>query len=94
MDTSEIKNLVVIESEVSRSCSVCHQRHLGGTGAMFEDSVSHVLNEHDYALLHVGPQSFLDGDGNLFHGVIAVCGSHKSLPPQSAGDEPWEQHRK
>lgn len=82
--------MIVIESEVSRSCPVCHQRHLGGAGKDFEDSVSHVLGEHNYALLHVGPQSFRDDRDNLYHGVIAICGSHKSFPSHPERDKPWE----
>jgi len=90
MDTSKVKTVIVIESEVTRPCPVCGER-LGGSGEDFEKSLSHALEKHDYALLHVGPLTFRDDRDDLIHGVIAVCGSHKTFPPRPARDKdkPW-----
>jgi hypothetical protein len=52
MDTSKIKSVITVSTDVEMGCPFCNYR-IGG-GDRFDSSVQHLISEHGYALLHVG----------------------------------------
>ncbi|HEU4662598.1 MAG TPA: hypothetical protein VFS55_01065 [Dokdonella sp.] len=69
---SKIRSVLTIGTSLEVGCPVCGQWLRGNC---FDESVQHMLVEHDYVLLHVGAETHWDEKGKPRHSTVAVVGS-------------------
>lgn len=77
MDMSEFKTVVTVSTNVGMGCPMCGQP-IGID--RFDESVRHLVEAHDYVLLHVGSETTRDERGNPWHSSVAILGSIATPP--------------
>ena len=66
-----VKNVIYVSSDISQSCPLCRQML---KAEEVGDSINHILQAHDYKLLHVGTETTDGSDGKPWHKTVAVLG--------------------
>lgn len=70
----ETDGIVHISTNVSRRCPHC-EKYL--PASQFEDAVNHLVRDHRYQLLHVGPEVAWDDNHKAVHHTVAVLAAPK-----------------
>ncbi len=67
-----VTEVLHVSTNASTGCKLCKEAPIGGD--KFDESITHLIRDHGYRLLYVGPQTLKDFDGRLWHHIVAVVG--------------------
>jgi hypothetical protein len=80
IDSRRVENVSTVfelTSSVWTPCPVCRSAvgRVSADSAALDERVTHLLQEHNATLFHVGQESSTDGDGNPWQMTVAVVGT-------------------
>jgi hypothetical protein len=72
MDMSQFRTVVTVSTNIGMGCPMCGQQ-IGLE--RFDESVRHLIEDHNYVLLHAGSETTRDDSGSPWHSSVAILGS-------------------
>lgn len=69
---SDTKKVIYVSSDANQPCPLCRQHLNAGDIAR---SINHILDSHQYKLLHIGTETTDDADGRPWLKTVAVLGA-------------------